>query len=100
MRAFDVRLFLRLLLIQIDWNKPSHAASRYYGSAEPFVVVRSNQPKSSRSRECVRGRFVLSIQFGQDTLEFAVRLEEIQPWVFRSQYRIGKSAVGQKVLRC
>jgi hypothetical protein len=38
--------------------------------------------------------FILSMQIGHDSLEFAVILERIQPWVTGSQHRIGKAAVG------
>ena len=43
-------------------------------------------------------RFVLAIQIRPDSLEFVVGLEQIQSRIFRSQHRIGKSAVGQQVV--
>ena len=43
--------------------------------------------------------FVLSVQISQNSLKFAVRLEEIQPWIFGTQYRIGKSSVSQEIVQ-
>ena len=42
---------------------------------------------------CALG-FVLLIQIGQDALEFAVSLENIQPWVVGPQHRIGEAPIG------
>ena len=43
-------------------------------------------------------RVVLTIKVRQDSLVLVVGLEEIQPRILRSQYRIGKSTVGQQVV--